>query len=477
MRLPRPVVAPPPADTTGSAGRRRLLATCAVVDIAWLRAWSVVEGGGRWLPLLAVIGTHAALVVAETRHPRLSRGEVLAATSLVAVGAVLLPPAASQDLWLYSFYGRMAGVHHLNPFVTPPAAVDFDPTFSRVAPAWANARCPYGPLVVTFGALTSVVAGTGMLPTRLAFQGLAAIALVGSVALLARRGVGTATLCLVGLFPPLILAVNEAHLDVVAGALLLLGVALVVDGRPGPAGVALAAALLVKATVGPAVIVIVVALVMRRRHRAAAIIAGIAAAPVVAAYALLGGVDALAGLRDAADHSSRASLWGGSRRLAARLDWEGPLHWLRDTDPAQMSRIGGLAGVVLVGLVLLRRRDDPEPSVLAAAALSAVLLGAAYVLPWYPTQVLPVAALLPRGAVRGVVIAHATVMLVFHIVPPGDVTQTVPGGTVLELAAAPVTLLLAVWLVVGVARQRVAAPGGGPDPRARVLPSSRSDVA
>jgi hypothetical protein len=90
----------------------------------------------------------AYLIVAYSA-PWLRRSWVLAAIVAVHVIFLLSPPFTLTDVFNYLNYGRMEVVHHLNPYLTIPALEPHgDPTFALSN--WHGLLSPYGPLFTLF---------------------------------------------------------------------------------------------------------------------------------------------------------------------------------------------------------------------------------------------------------------------------------------------------------------------------------------
>lgn len=435
----------------GLSGRRAALVALVATDLAWLGGQHVLEGAARWVPVAVVLALHAALVAAERRRPRLGAGEVLAAVAVVAVAAAAVPPYGSRDLYQYAAYGRLRAHHGINPYLAGPAAAAGDPIVARTAPAWRDTPTVYGPLFTAVSALGAHAFGTSVLLARLWFQGLAALALVGSTRLLRGRGAPPWALLAIGLSPPLVAVVNGGHNDLVAGALGLAGADLVRRARVGRGAIVLAGACLVKLLVAPIVVGVVVGLVAARRRREAGLVVGVVAGLLAAGYAAVGGVAALAPLGALGDGRSRASPWGLVERVVpGAASW--PLGLLATLAAAS-------AGAVLVRRVLTWR-SRPGPDAAAGVELG-VGLGvvacalAAYVLPWYPAAFLPLAGLVPRG--RAAVALHVTgaALLVAYVQPPGRPASALVGA---GAAATVCGVVLAVATAVLLRRPRPEPP-------------------
>jgi hypothetical protein len=106
-----------------------------------------------------------------------------------AAVAVALPLLFSRDVYSYSMYGRIASLHHANPYVSTPQDFARDPMFPLVGPQWRGTTAVYGP---AFTLLSSVLTRWLRTPESLilAFKVIAGVAEVLTfllVAWLARR--------------------------------------------------------------------------------------------------------------------------------------------------------------------------------------------------------------------------------------------------------------------------------------------------
>jgi hypothetical protein len=156
---------------------------------------------------------------------------------------VLLPPSLSTDLYDFALYGRMAAVHHLNPYLHPAATLAGDP----LAPfaGWLHLRYHEGAAFLWVAVAAAVVGGGGPIGTALAFKSAAAafnLAACWAVHRLAREtsgGDGLGALLLYA-WNPLVLveAAGSGHPDTMMVALALLGAWLWWRGRTS-GGVAL----------------------------------------------------------------------------------------------------------------------------------------------------------------------------------------------------------------------------------------------
>ncbi len=438
----------------GASPRHRALALVGATDVAWLVSLPFAHGASRWWPMIVALGAHGWLVVAEGRRPTLGPRAVLAASGLAVLVAVTIAPQGSADVYLYGMYGREVAAHGTSPYLHPPSAVD-DSLEAAVSPPWRGWRTMYGPVFTGVSAVGAVGFRSSTLATRLFFQALAGASLLGLVWFLGRRRVGPSALVLVGLSPPLLAVVNGGHNDLLAGAAVVLGVALASDRRPVAGGLALGAAVLVKVLAAPALLGVAVALLFARRRREAASVGITGLATVAGGYLLAGGVAALAPLRQGMGILSRASIWQGFRTEE-----------LVSTVPADRLASWALpATAVAGGFLLLRHRRTADPAATAGAALVLVLLLGAYVLPWYSAVALPLAGLgLPR-VLRWIVWSQAALMLAAYVTSPGSGTTAVP--------YADAVVRLTPWALLGLAVVLCTAPLG----RVRSSPEPASPQA
>jgi alpha-1,6-mannosyltransferase len=401
-------------------------------------------------PLAIVAGAaFLALVWVEHLWSVLDRRVVLAAASALVIIAVILPNHGSHDLWSYAMYGRTVSAHHASPYRVAPAAFPHDPLLRMVSPAWRHTSSVYGPAFTVLSAAITWLTGTSLLATRLAFQGLAGGAVLASLWMLYRRGVGANGIVLLGLHPIIIFyVVNGGHNDALVGLGILAGVVLAVDGRSRLAFLVLALAGLVKLVALLPLAALAVWLWRREGFRTALRAAAPAAVLVTVAYAAAGGLAALRPLDAARLQESRVSIWNlvGIHGFAGRaLD----LHMAR-TAVATAS----IVAVVVIGAILVvGRLSDTTPALAAGAAALAYLLIAAYVLPWYLGWAIPVLALQWRARTTRFVAAwSATLLLAYQYRPERHldlvdrfIHSTVVGAQAVSVAAVVALLAATAW--------------------------------
>ncbi len=437
----------------------------ATTAVAIAAPWSPTSPATTALLVLG-LGAVAVLVAADTRDRGVPPRAVLPATAVVLVVAVAVPPRRSQDLWAYAAYGSVVAEHHASPYVERPADYPADPLVQRMRPGWRHTRSVYGPAFTALSAGIVRASRARPLPTRLAFQGIAALAVAAALMLLWRRARAPSALLLAGLHPLVAVhVVNGGHNDALV-ATLLLAAALTAARRPALGGLLVGAAASVK----------LIALlpgaglvwwVWRRRGRRPALGAGMEVFGVPAAgYLLAGGFTALRPLLASAGRLSRASVWN--------LAPDGPI------DLGVLHVPVGLAAALVVvataTLLIGAAARDETPARALAAPLVAYVLLAAYVLPWYLVWALPLAALLGRRArTTQALLAVAALLLVAYQYAPGDdggivagvLRAAVPATQSVELAGAAVLAVAAARQLMASAApsSRMARPSNPPAPR------------
>ena len=145
-----------------------------------------------WDVLLVVAAIMAAIAFAGTRVAAAAaaseRGGIVLMCSL-AIAALALSAFSvsfSSDLYMYVFYGRLYGVHGLNPYASaaqlPIAA---DPVLAALVPFTGNPPFadPYGPLwTLAAGLQSRILAGADLFWSAWAFRAAAIVAAAAAVA-------------------------------------------------------------------------------------------------------------------------------------------------------------------------------------------------------------------------------------------------------------------------------------------------------
>ena len=212
----------------------------------------MLEGDSRWA-WLYLAGELFAFVAYVAGLLLLRRGAVrLALVAAVAVAVQLAPLASplliSSDAWTYWDYGRIAVVHGANPYTHPPRDFSNDPAYPYIGGAWHGATSVYGPLFTLGSEPVTVAAGSSANRAAWLFKSLAALAMLGTLALcafLARKP--AFAVALVGWNPLLALHfAGGGHNDAWMALLVMSALALGATGRRQWAGVAWVAAIFIK---------------------------------------------------------------------------------------------------------------------------------------------------------------------------------------------------------------------------------------
>src|SRR3954468_6097977 len=312
-----------------------------------------------------------------------------AVTTIVVLHVLFLlaPPLLSADLFGYIDYARIGAVHGLDPYVHGPASAPHDEVFTFMR--WrGELPSPYGPLF-TLGSYAlaplSVAASFWVLKALAALASLATVWLVWDAARRLRIPALPAAM-LFGLNPlVLVWGVGGAHNDLLVVAAVTGGVWLAVAGRERIAGAALAAAAGLKVSAGVMLPFLVAGARGRRREPiAGALVAGAAAVAVTLAVFGTGVAD---------------GMW------SAQVDQQNFV--ATASVPNQLGRLLGLGGLTdgirgialalfvaaLAALLVSTWRGRLDWIAAAGWATLAMLATSAWLMPWYVTWLLPLAAL------------------------------------------------------------------------------------
>ena len=137
--------------------------------------------------IIVAAGCFFLLLRTETKRPSLPCWLVFGAVAVLMVIAVALPPRTSNDVWAYSIYGRIITAHDASPYVHYPEEYPSDPYFARAKRGYHNIRSVYGPVWTGLSAGVMEIADENKTGARLLFQGIAALSVLGALALLWRR--------------------------------------------------------------------------------------------------------------------------------------------------------------------------------------------------------------------------------------------------------------------------------------------------
>lgn len=463
--------------------------------------WDVAAGPGAWtvtavLVVAAACGAGAVFTGwrAWRRGARVDVRVVAALAGALLVAMVAVPAQGSADHLSYAAYGRIAAEGE-DPYVADPLGWrgGTDPVTSAVQPPWQHTPSVYGPVATAAQALAGWWGGGNLRATVGAWQLLCGLAFaLASLALhrwAARAGTDLtppadpdgvtldphARVAVLWTLNPLLLGqlVLGAHLDVLAVAAAVVGLTALVR-RPVVAGVALGAAVGIKAPYGLALVGAAFGLTQlgRSAWRPGAWTAAGALAVLVPAH-LWTGPHTYDQLRTASRFISLAAPW----RIVA--DVTDPLLGVA-TVRSVVPRLAALAAVVLA-VVLWRRIDvrrapaaatAPDGAAVLAATVAlrtflllalAWVLTAPYVLPWYDAMVWAPLAVISWGPVLDLALgARLTVLVLAYV--PGLNVGVPPALTSVTLAFRH---WIAPWLTLAVVVAVAARVGRGPADRGR----------
>jgi hypothetical protein len=250
--------------------------------------------------------------------------------------------------------------------------------------------------------------GFSFLAARLFFQLLAAACVAAVMMIVWRRTRSPAAVAVIGLNPLVVVSVvNGAHNDAWVGLAVLVGVLLVTRDRMRWAGLAFAAAAMIKVAAVLPLLAVAVWVWRNKGWRPAAELGGAAALAGLIGYGIVGGTTAIEPLRAAQLHFSGPSVWKGPNRW---LGGHGISRWVATT---------ATATVVALTLFLARRRiDHADPALVAGGAVFAYCLLGAYVLPWYVFWGLGAFALAWRSRLTWLALLHGAVLHLAYVPDP-----------------------------------------------------------
>jgi Glycosyltransferase family 87 len=375
----------------------------AVLAVAVTRGAGIVEA--RW-DILLVLGAWTAAwalgVVCALRLPaKVAVPAVLVAAAVVRLAALSGSPAISDDLYRYSWDGRVQAAG-TSPYRHPPDSA----ALAELREPWLwpgaegcdrlgrppgctrmnrpHVRTIYPPLAQAWFAGVYRVAGIDAHHKAWQAAGLATdLAVVALLPLvLAAWGKDRRWTALYALSPfPAVEIVNNGHVDGLAVLLIVLALLVAARRRPGWAGALLGAATLVK--LYPAVLLVALtgSVSGAATRRWSALVKAGAAALAVVAVGYLPHVVAVGArvLGYLPGYLREEQYDKGGRYLLAGL---------LELPAALTAALAGAAVVAAVAWVVVRRPSVPRA---AAALLGAVLLAATPVQPWYAVALLAVA--------------------------------------------------------------------------------------
>jgi alpha-1,6-mannosyltransferase len=323
----------------------------------------------------------------------------MAAIGITLVLAVATPSHQSGDVYSYAMYGRIATIHHENPFSSYPMHFEGDPMRRHVNPLWQRTPDIYGLGFTVIMATVAPLIGESSFLVHFVYQ-LIAVAAVGALLwLLWKRTRHPAAIAFLGLNPLLAVSVvNGGHPDALVALAVLVGVFFAIERRPVLAGVAFAAAASVNFTalVGAGVLAVWAYRRWTRREVGvfAAIVGGFGALP----YLLMSGW-----MQNAHVHAglvSRQSIWNAAGTVVSG----DALRTLATTGTTI------IAGALLL-VVLFRHTSRGSPELAVAAGFAAFLVASSWVMPWYAFTALPLLAVRRPNLLSWTVAVYASFVL------------------------------------------------------------------
>ncbi|MGZ4203009.1 MAG: glycosyltransferase family 87 protein, partial [Thermoleophilaceae bacterium] len=303
------------------------------------------------------------------------------AICVVALHALLLlaPPLPLTDVFNYLGYARLGALHHLNPYTHVIGLAAHDPVYRFTS--WHNLSSPYGP------AFTAATYPLAFLPLPLAYwivkvvtvmASLGVVALVWRIARQLGRDPRFAVLFVAANPVTLLYAVGGFHNDVFMLLPLLASISLLLDRHDRSAGAMLMLAVAVKFTGIILLPFLLIAARPSRRRIQVLLGAAMAAVPLVAGSIALFGLS----IPNLSDQSTLLTGFSIPNLFGVLIGVGGGIPLL--------LKIANVAVVLVIAWQVRRRTDWLVGAGWATFALIASL---AWLVPWYVTWLLPLAAL------------------------------------------------------------------------------------
>ncbi len=313
---------------------------------------------------------------------------IAAAIQLIPLAGPLL---LSHDVYSYWAYGRIVSRHDSDPYSVPPARFPSDPATRAVAPGWRETTSVYGPAFTAFSVGVDRATHGSAKAVAFIFRSVAALAAIAATllaAFIARRKVFAAAF--VGWNP--LLAVSSAgggHNDVLMLVLMLGALALASRRRDAGAGGLWVLAAAVKA---PALFLLPLQLVNSSRR----FLVGCALAGATGSIAATIGFGSgwLTSVGRLTSNESRYA-------IPARLEQLGV--------PDRASHVLAAVALGVGALWLLRQARQGRPRLALGACL--LLLTTPWLLPWYATWPVVLAAVEEDGVAQVLAVGLAAYLL------------------------------------------------------------------
>jgi hypothetical protein len=362
---------------------------------------------------------------------------LVAAIGITLVLAVATPSHQSGDVYSYAMYGRIATIHHHNPFSSYPVHFEGDPMRRHVNPLWQRTPDIYVLGFTMIMATAAPLIGESSFLVHFVYQ-LIAVAAVGALLwLLWKRTRNPAALAFVGLNPLLAVSVvNGGHPDALVALAVLIGVFCAIERRPVAAGVAFAAAASVNFTalVGAGILAVWAYRRWTRREvgEFTAIVGVFGALP----YLLMSGW-----VQNAHVHSgliSRQSVWNAIGGVVTHGD---TLRTLATTGTTIIT------GALLL-VVLFRHTSRGTPELAIAAGFAAFLIASSWVMPWYAFTALPLLAIRRPNLLSWTVAVYASLVLFGEQYPSLSASTIGAAGHILLQNVLPIAALTCCVVVI-----------------------------
>jgi alpha-1,6-mannosyltransferase len=343
------------------------------------------------------------LASADAPKPRVAIGAVVALHALF----LLAPPLLSSDVFGYIDSARLGTLHGIDPYA--PASTRLPPDAVHLYRRWGtDLPSPYGPLftLVSYALVPLGIAGALWgLKVLTAAGSLAAVWLVWRGAAALGRDPMKAAL-FVGLNPLVLLfAVGGAHNDFFALTALMGAVCLVIADRERLSGAAMVAAAAFKLPLG---LPFLFALARPRARRRELVTGALVALAAIAAISLVAfGTHVTGFLGEVGNQQKRVAIYSVPNQLGELLGLGGITAGIRAV------AIAALAGTLVVAIRHTWRGGDWIAA--AGWATFALLVTTAWLLPWYVTWLLPLAAVAGDRRLRIAALALTAYVVVTRV--------------------------------------------------------------
>jgi Glycosyltransferase family 87 len=316
----------------------------------------------------------------------------------VAVAIQLIPLAGplllSHDVYSYWAYGRIESRHEGDPYTQPPARFPSDPATRAVAPGWRGTTSVYGPAFTAFSAGVDRTTQSSE-KVALVFRTVAALAAIAATLLAAYIGRRKAfAAAFIGWNP--LLAVSFAgggHNDALMLVLMLGALALASRRRDVSAGAFWMLATAVKA---PALFLLPLQLVrVGRRFWAACVLTAVAGS---VAATLAFGSPWLTAVGHLGRNESRFAIPVRLERLGL---------------PDRAAHLLAVVSLLVGALLLFRQARQGRPRLALGACL--LVLTTPWLLPWYASWPVALAAVEEDAAAQVLALAVAAYLLTARV--------------------------------------------------------------